>query len=410
MAHTSRRDTVTVEFEVGKARLQRSFRNNDRQLEILDSLMAGLTHAGTRYKNLDITIIGGASPEGDTKLNNRLSRERALSILDYIRATAPEAADSAVTVPVGRDWRSVRYFAGLDAGLPMRDETIAMLDGIVSDAGSHGSDADHDTYMLRLRSLGDGTPYRHLLARVFPRVRATRLVIDVVPATWLPPVADHALPDVNVALTAELPPAPAPVARPEPEEVDCITPTLLWVKSNAIGWGLGVANLAVEYELSERWSVAAGVYYSALNYFKQTTKLRTLAIRPEVRWWLRPGECGMPRHGLWLEAHAGMAYYNIALPGGSLRFQDHKGHTPAMGGGIGAGYRVMLGAERRWCLELAAGGGVYRLRYDKFENVSAIPTGRKVGERTKVALLIDNVSVSVGYCFDVTRTRKGGGR
>ena len=89
MAHTSRRDTVTVEFEVGKARLQRSFRNNDRQLEILDSLMAGLTHAGTRYKNLDITIIGGASPEGDTELNNRLSRERALSILDYIRATAP---------------------------------------------------------------------------------------------------------------------------------------------------------------------------------------------------------------------------------------------------------------------------------------------------------------------------------
>ena len=81
-----------------------------------------------------------------------------------------------------------------------------------------------------------------------------------------------------------------------------------------------------------------------------------------------------------------------------------------MGGGIGAGYRVMLGAERRWCLELAAGGGVYRLRYDKFENVSAIPTGRKVGERTKVALLVDNVSVSVGYCFDVTRTRKGGGR
>ena len=49
-----------------------------------------------------------------------------------------------------------------------------------------------------------------------------------------------------------------------------------------------ISNIAVEVDINKYWSVTLPVYYSALNYFTRTRKLRTLAFQPEVRWWFSP--------------------------------------------------------------------------------------------------------------------------
>lgn len=65
-----------------------------------------------------------------------------------------------------------------------------------------------------------------------------------------------------------------------------------------------ISNIAVEVDINKYWSVTLPIYYSALNYFTRTRKLRTLAFQPEVRWWFAP-------NGLW--AHIS-AWHSTTMP------------------------------------------------------------------------------------------------
>lgn len=174
----------------------------------------------------------------------------------------------------------------------------------------------------------------------------------------------------------------------------------LHLKSNAAGLGLGIANLGVEVDLASHWSLNLPVYYSAWDYFKTTLKFRTLAIQPGLRYW------PSAQHDRWfIEAHFGMAYYNIAY-NGDYRYQDHNRETPALGGGLSVGYRLPLGKDRRWRVEFALGGGGYALHYDKFYNTKVTQEGFLVESVRKTYWGIDQVAISFSYTWDLTK--KGG--
>ena len=174
-----------------------------------------------------------------------------------------------------------------------------------------------------------------------------------------------------------------------------------YLKTNAIGWGMGIANLAFEVDLAKHWSVTLPVYYSAWNYFDSTVKFRTFAVQPELRYWYNE-----ENQGLFTGAHVGLAYYNVAW-GGDYRYQDHNRHTPAIGGGISMGYRMPLGKSQRWKVEFSLGVGVYPLHYDKFHNTPDYKDGLMVDSKKKTYWGIDQASVSFSYTLDF---RKKGGR
>jgi hypothetical protein len=79
---------------------------------------------------------------------------------------------------------------------------------------------------------------------------------------------------------------------------------------------------------------------------------------------------------------------------GDYRRQDHNGSSPAWGGGLAIAYHKQL--SRHWFFEASAGGGVYRLHYDKYENYK---NGPLVGEVRTTKLLVDQVSLSFVYRF-----------
>ncbi|MGM9802042.1 MAG: DUF3575 domain-containing protein, partial [Candidatus Limisoma sp.] len=95
-------------------------------------------------------------------------------------------------------------------------------------------------------------------------------------------------------------------------------------------------------------------------------------------------------------AHAAMTYFNFAFDG-DYRYQDHNGTNPALGGGISLGYRKPIGKRGRWRLEFAIGGGIYKLKYDKFVNGK---NGELVGTYDKTFYGVDNAAVSIVYTFD----------
>lgn len=170
-----------------------------------------------------------------------------------------------------------------------------------------------------------------------------------------------------------------------------------WLKTNMPAWACLWTNISAELQVGQHWTVALPIYYSGFNYFTSRTKFRTFAVQPELRYWGAP-DC----NGWFVGAHLGMAYYNMAFDG-EKRWQDHKGHTPALGGGVAVGYRWHFTRNPHWWLEATVGGGVYRLDYDIFDNIH---NGLLMGRKKRTFFGVDQVSLSVCYRFNLDK--KGG--
>lgn len=161
------------------------------------------------------------------------------------------------------------------------------------------------------------------------------------------------------------------------------------VKANTLTLPLLVANAAVEVQPLEHWSVNLPVYYTALDWFSETVKFRVLGVQPELRYWFRKD-----LQGLFINAHATFGYYNIAW-GGAYRYQDHARKTPALGGGLGVGYKTSLGDDSSpWGLEFVLGAGALPLHYDYYYNMH---NGRLAGEDKHTWWGPDQAAISVTY-------------
>lgn len=174
-------------------------------------------------------------------------------------------------------------------------------------------------------------------------------------------------------------------------------PRAIWVKTNILAWALFQMNAAAEFELFNHVTVSLPVYFGTFNWFVNSIKFNTLEFRPEIRWYYRK-DCT----GLFAAIHGTIGSYNYAL-GGQLRYQDHLGTTPAIGGGLTLGWRIPLrlfGTDRLG-LEFAIGAAALALNYDTFYNV---PNGKYFEKEIKKTYFgIDNISVTATYRFDCKR-------
>ncbi len=174
----------------------------------------------------------------------------------------------------------------------------------------------------------------------------------------------------------------------------------LYVKTNALGLSLLMANGSVEADICKHLSFNLPVYYSSWNYFKPTVKFRTFFIQPEIRCWIDGSN-----DGFFLGPHFSMASFNIAL-GGEYRYQDHEGVAPAMGGGLSLGYRFVLDKKSKWKLEFSLGGGYYKLHYDRFINTENVLEGAYVDTVDGTYIGLDSVNLSICYMFDLKSRRR----
>lgn len=207
--------------------------------------------------------------------------------------------------------------------------------------------------------------------------------------------------EAEVVAVAETAPDTAATATPIAPEVEEWVHKL-HLKTNAIGLGMGIANVAVEIDMARHWSFALPVYYSAWDYFKQTVKFRTFAVQPEFRYWLSD-----ENDGFFAGAHFGLAYYNLAIDG-DYRYQDHSRETPAIGGGVSIGYRLPISKNNRWRVEFSVGAGAYANHYDKFHNTPDTKDGLLIESNKNTYWGIDQAAVSFSYSFDLKK--KGGKR
>lgn len=349
----------------------------------------------------NITITGAASPDGPVQTNVSLARRRAEALLGFFRESVPSASDSLYSVSsVGEDW------AGMTALIPacLNERQISQIEALMK------STPDLDQRERKLRILDNGRVWNTLKREVFPHLRRASATVRLRSGRSISYTIDSTgASETHPVPEPEPEPEPEPAPEPEPpviEEPAAPVPTdgrikHWYLKTNVPAWPLLWINLAGEVDCADHFSVNLPIYYSGFNYFTSARKYRTFTLQPEVRYWFRPDN-----QGFFVNAHMGVSWYNVAFTG-PYRYQDHDGDTPAYGGGIGVGFRFNISRNGLWKLEASVGGGIYRLKYDLFENR---PNGLLVGTKSRTFYCLDNVALSICYTFDMTRRKKGGDR
>lgn len=386
------RTEVRIGFRVNSGVIDSGYSDNLSRLNEIFSFFHRIEEDST-LTLLEVDFCASASPEGSYQLNRRLARER-LSSLERLIRDKISIPDSLITRNDNYiSWEILKEDVENCTDIPLKDSVLRVLSWeprlIDYPGGRH-----IDSRVIALRRMADGAVWRHIKHHSFSRMR-NAYVVFVTYKREVPVVEE---------------PEPLPVTESVADTVvatplvPLLPATEVWlphlhIKSNAIGWAALISNIAVEADLAPHWSVSLPVYYSALNYFTSTIKFRTLAFQPELRYWQSADNTGF-----FLGAHIGVAWYNLAIDG-KHRYQDHDGGTPALGGGLGIGYRRPLGKSSRWHIELGLGIGMYHLHYDTFRNES---NGKLIDSEKKNYIGIDNAFVTFGYRLPLKK--KGGVR
>lgn len=404
LAHSQERRTeVCFEFRVNSMTIDSTYSDNAARMREIITFLQNVRQDSTTHI-AEVSFRGAASPEGSYQLNRKLARGR-LSVLERLVRQEIDIPDSIIT----RDdnyipWDYLKSQIER-SDLQDRDSVLAILEEEARLTDYHHAGTHIDNRIVKLKRLDGGKVWQQMNRLYFSRMRNAYAVI-VTYKEEIPPVREP----ITVPAITEVEPEPA--IEPEKAEPDTVTvaepviPAIeewhrhLHLKTNALGWGLAIANVAVEVDLVKHWSFTLPVYYSAWDYFKSTVKFRTFALQPEFRYWL--SECN---DGFFAGAHFGLAYYNLAT-NDDYRYQDHSRETPALGGGVSIGYRLPIGKSDRWRMEFSLGAGVYSLHYDKFHNTPRTKDGLMVESVKKTYWGIDQAAVSFSYTFDLKR--KGG--
>ena len=399
---------IEVHFKFDKYNLELDYMGNSTSLQnfaqVIDSI--GIS-------NIDsIVVISQSSPEGVYEHNLMLSRNRANTIRKYLLNQHPELDEILHVYPDGESWSQLREYVKKDT--LMKQSTIDKVISVID------ADVNIGTKKWRMEQL---PIYKYLRSTYYPKIRNSAIYIlyysEIVPVLAIKPdsvadtassvvvmesdavkdttqVAQQDTTQVAQQDTTQVAQDTSSVAKSNSVKEDDWT-RKLHVKTNAIGLGLGIANVAPEIDIAKHLSFTLPVYYSAWNYFKTTIKFRTLAVQPELRYWISPDN-----EGFFAGAHFGLAYYNFAADG-DYRYQDHNGKKPAIGGGLSIGYVLPISDNNRWRIEFSLGAGVYAVHYDKFFNTPNTKEGLMIDSGKMTYWGIDQAAISFVYTFNLKK-------
>ena len=356
-------DSVRVYFRQGESTLDPLFRENGTRLHAFTERFRTLLQDPSR-RILGLRVTAGASPEGSTVINRRLSEERAEAIRRLVYDYFPREVGWLATVPKGIDWEGLERLVDADHSIPYRYEVLEMLrhtpewitqGGVVTDGRKH-----------RLMLMNGGSVWRYLDRWFFPELRASTLHVwyesDRQPAaardtlyislpareperqrdTVYVPVPAGGNTAVNNSFYGTAPAAqdsPLPAPR---------KPFHMAVKTNLLYDAVVVPNLGLEFYLGRGWSIAGNWMYTWLKDDNRYRYHRVYGGDLEVRRWLSYGR--KPLTGHHMGVYGLLLTYDLEWGG-----KGYLGDRWSYGGGISYGYSAPVG--RRLNLDFTLGIG-----------------------------------------------------
>ena len=152
---------------MGKSAIQPDFRNNAAELAKIRGTLDSLIQA-KNVRVRGITLVGYASPEGSTQLNDRLSAERADALKAYLLQNYKKGDPGLISARSGgEDWNGLRSLVAASS-IRGKEALLKILDSDASDAAKKAS----------IKALNGGATYATLLKDYYPRLRKVEYTID----------------------------------------------------------------------------------------------------------------------------------------------------------------------------------------------------------------------------------------
>lgn len=368
------KDSVLINFRQSKIYLDTAYMGNTQSLQHARKVIEFYHRPDSNFVLTNVTVEGGASPEGSVSFNEWLSRKRAARIFDYIGAHF-NLPDSLTTFTFyGRDWVGLRKMVEADPKVPYRDEVLSLLDEIIS-TYKKGEKESHGL-LARIKKLRKGVPYKYMYKNLFPTLRASKLVLTfdnphpVAPPKPYVPITDMSrltspLEIEMPAITFSFPPAPAPVP-PLPK------PFYMGLKTNMLYDLLAVPNIGAEFYLGKNISIVGNWMYGWWKNDPSSFYWRIYGGDLALRWWFGKEAHEKPLTGHHLGIYGSLLTWDFELGG-----RGYMGGVPR--GAIwdkcnhffGVEYGYSLPIARRWNIDFNIGigywGGVYQV-YDPVDN------------------------------------------
>lgn len=156
------------------------------------------------------------------------------------------------------------------------------------------------------------------------------------------------------------------------------------IKTNIAYDAAAIPNAAFEIQCNRHISVELPVMLSFWD-ISQKHAIRTVALQPEGRWWLK-----QPGNGHFFGVHAHIAWFNVKWD--EDRYQSTG--RPLLGAGISYGYKLPL--TKHWGAEFTLGAGYANMKYNTYYNIE---NGAKIDTQSRNYWGITRLGLSLSYQF-----------
>lgn len=350
-------DSVRVYFKQGIYKLELDFENNEKNLESFIARMHRL-YTERRFAIKSIRIVGGASPEGNSKFNRLLSDKRAEAITSYLRSYMALPDSLIQVISPGVDWEGLERLVEA-SDLEYRDEILNIVRNTPEWIVKDGKVVDGRKRQLMM--LKGGKAWWEMYDKLFPTLRSSALQV-IVDLERLPQEAVLGSEELVLPVRVGMPPIKRQKAA-EPEVVeepaDECTPFYMDIRTNMLYDVALVPNIGVEFYLGRRWSIAGNWMYSWWHSDKRHNYWRTYGGDLEVRKWFGPRSKEKPLTGHHLGVYGQIVTYDFEL--GS---RGYLGDRWTYGAGLAYGYSVPVG--RRFNIDFTVGVGYLGGEYKEY--------------------------------------------
>ena len=164
---SSERISAYIDFPAGGVSVSPKYGNNRVELAKLEARLQQLLQGGSgAVKNIRVT--GYASPDGNTKENERLAGNRAMQFKNYLEKKFNLSNSGLVTIDrAGEDWDGLqRLVAGSDKAYSSRVLAIFQLTD------------DPDSRRKQIKAMDNGAVYKDIEKSFFGRLRRMELAVE----------------------------------------------------------------------------------------------------------------------------------------------------------------------------------------------------------------------------------------
>ena len=356
-ANSDNSASIVLTFKLSSSLLEYDYMDNAAILNELQEILSEQHQINT----VDfIIIIGAASPEGNTSVNEKLAKERAQAIRTYIMWKFPQMNRERIyALSVGENWQGLRDMVEDDKNAPYRQEIINIID----------SRADSDAKMANIRSIGGGSAYRYLQDHILPHLRAgvackiyyknepSRPVVTPEPVEPEPVVKQE---PVQPVVAPDTQPKPIAVVIPVEESGgERLSRPLFAIKTNLLFDVVSMLNVEIEVPIGPRWSVAGEYIFPWWLWSKKQYCIETITGHLEGRYWFGEREKRLQLTGWFAGLYTGAGYYDF-----EWEDKGHQGEYYSVG--LSGGYAHKISKTGKWRMEYSLGAGYLHTNYREY--------------------------------------------